>query len=326
MRRFRLNLALLIAAVIAATAASALLYASGLWAPATLAAICGLLAVWALAALIRRLTRLMSTFVSSLQMNDVTMRFDIDRGDAELRKMSEAMNSITEIYRANTRELETGKLYYDRILRIMTHEMRNSITPVIAISADISAHPEKYSADTLADAVGVIHSQSEGIKHFLDAYYTMTHIQEPAKTTVDAIAFFSRIRAMAAIEAAARHMPEDVCDFVVARDMQLEIDTSLMTQALVNLIRNALDAVAGSDAPHVGITVSLSDGRPVISVADNGPGISPAIADSLFQPFLSTKPGGTGVGLYLSRQIVRKHGGDLRLANSARGATAVISL
>lgn len=268
----------------------------------------------------------MCTFVSALEMNDVTMKFNIGEDDRELHKMSEAMNSIIELYRTNTRQLETGKLYYDRILRIMTHEMRNAITPVIAIGADMEKNPGKYEGDSLKEAISVIRGQSEGIKHFLDAYYEMTHIPVPEKTTVNAITFFSHIKAMADIEAANRSLPGDVCKFIVANGMDLKIDTALMTQALINLIRNALDAVSEVDAPSVNITVSNSDGQPYISVEDNGSGISPEIADNLFQPFLTTKDGGSGVGLYLSRQIVRQHGGELRLSNSRHGATAIITL
>ncbi len=326
MRRFRLNFVLLIFAVALSAALAGWLFGAGLWAPGVFALIFLCIAASALVLLAKKLIRVMSTFVSALEMNDVTMQFDIGEDDHELRRMSQSMNSIVELYRDNTRQLETGKLYYDRILRIMTHEMRNSITPVIAIAADMEKHPEKYEGENLCEAISVIKSQSEGIKHFLDAYYEMTHIPAPAKTHVDAIVFFNRIKAMASIEAANRSLPENVCEFIVARGMILDIDTALMTQALINLIRNALDAVAAVDKPSVSVVISSSNGQPYISIEDNGPGLSPEIVENLFQPFLSTKTGGSGVGLYLSRQIVRQHGGDLKLTNSRHGAKAVITL
>lgn len=325
MRHFRLNFVLLLIAVIAASSLSAYLFITGKTAPGILSLILMASAASALISLTKKLTQLMSTFVSALEMNDVTMTFDIGSDDPELRGMSRAMNNIVELYRTNTRQLETGKLYYDRILRIMTHEMRNSITPVIAVASDMEKHPEKYDSENLAEAISVIRSQSEGIKHFLDAYYQMTHVPVPEKSRVDAMTYFGRIKTMADIEATERCLPENVCEFIVPKDMIIEIDTSLMSQALINIIRNALDAVAGVATPSVRITVSSSDGVPYISIEDNGPGISPEIADNLFQPFISTKPGGSGVGLYLSRQIVRQHGGELRLTGNSRGATAIIT-
>lgn len=326
MRHFRLNFALLLATVATAAALAVWLFSTGRWPLGIFALLLLCFAVLSLVSLTKKLIRLMSTFVSALEMNDVTMQFNIGEDDRELHRMSQSMNSIIELYRSNTRQLETGKLYYDRILRIMTHEMRNSITPVIAIADDIEKHPEKYDGDNLKEAISVIRSQSEGIKHFLDAYYEMTHIPVPEKTRVDAIAFFNRIKAMARIEAANRSLPENVCGFIVARDMTLDIDTALMTQALINLIRNALDAVAAVENPSVNVVVSSSDGQPYISIEDNGPGLSPEIAENMFQPFLSTKAGGSGVGLYLSRQIVRQHEGDLRLTSSRHGAIATIIL
>ena len=96
---------------------------------------------------------------------------------------------------------------------------------------------------------------------------------------------------------------------------------------MVNLLRNALDAVADIDNALVIITLSTSDSRPYIIVEDNGCGILPEMHDELFQPFVSTKTDGTGVGLYLSRQIVRQHGGDLRLISApGKGTRAIINL
>jgi len=323
-KRFRLNFTLLTLAVASSAALAAWLFISGRWPLGIFAITMLCITAAGLTGITKKLVRIMSTFVSALEMNDVTMKFDIGNDDRELRHMSEAMNCIVDLYRSNTRQLETGKLYYDRILRIMTHEMRNSITPIIAITADMEKHLEKYADDKLREAIATIRNQSEGIKHFLDAYYKMTHIPAPQKTAIDATDFFKSIKSMADIETANRSLHENVCEFIVAKDMSLEIDTKLMTQALINLIRNALDAVASVREPSVRVTVSNSDGQPYISIEDNGPGISPEIADNLFQPFLTTKPGGSGVGLYLSRQIVRQHGGDLHLTGNAHGAKALI--
>lgn len=106
--------------------------------------------------------------------------------------------------------------------------------------------------------------------------------------------------------------------------MKIDIDADLMTQAVMNILRNALDAVAEVDNPKIDISVSISDGIPFISITDNGPGIPDAMKPNLFQPFFSTKPGGSGIGLSLSRQIARLHGGDLTLTSIPQHGTGVI--
>ena len=232
-----------------------------------------------------------------------------------------------ELYHANLREIETGKIYYDRILRVMTHEMRNSMTPISALAFDMEQNPQKYSGEQLREALGVISAQSRGIKRFLDSYHSLTHLPPPEREEIRATDFFRRIRQFTVAETAERGLPENTCRFSAGKEMRLCIDSALMGQAMINLVRNALDAVQGSERPEVTVTASVSDGRPYITVADNGCGMDARIRDSLFQPFVTTKPGGSGVGLCLSSQIVRLHGGTLRLlSTSPSGTTLALTL
>ncbi len=278
MRRFRLRYALLLAAVVLSACAMTWLFVSGLVPQAVAAGLLLAVCLLCLAALVGRLVRVMSTFVSALEADDTTVRFDFTGSGAELRRMGRAMNRIVELYRSNKAEIEQGKLYYDRILKVMTHEMRNSVTPVIALADELEKHPDRYSRAEAHEALG-------------------------------------------------RGLADDVCRFTVAKDMRLNIDTGLMAQAMVNLLRNALDAVAGTASPRIDVTVSQTHGHPYITVKDNGCGIAPGAAENLFMPFFTTKPGGCGVGLCLSRQIVRRHGGDIRLiATASPGALFAVTL
>lgn len=322
MKHFRLNFALLLVAVAVMAALAMYLFLRGMWPQATFALIAGAVCACALFRLVWKLINVMSTFVNALEMNDTTMTFDFGGDDRSLRGMTESMNRIVELYHTNMREIETGKLYYDRILRVMTHEMRNSITPIIALASDMERHPGKYSDAELGEALAVISGQSRGIKRFLDSYYQLTHLPAPAIEKTDAREFFSRLKKLTAIEATERGLDAGVCDFTIGKGMTLEIDSALMSQALINLVRNALDAVRGNSDAKVTVSVSVADGRPYIVVADNGTGIVPEIRDSLFQPFMTTKPGGSGVGLCLSRQIVRQHGGELRVLSTSHSGTS----
>lgn len=276
-------------------------------------------------ALSRKTVHLTSSFVTALESNDRTMRFDIDSDDREIKEMTHSMNRIITLYRNNQLELETRKLYYDRILRIMTHEMRNSITPVIALANDYTAHPDKYNTEMLKETIGVIGCQAESIKKFLDSYYNLTHLPEPQRQKIAVADFGVRIQTLTKLEEEQRGQREPVCHFFIPVDMAVDIDADLMAQAMMNIIRNALDAVAEVDNPRIEITVSISDGVPFIRISDNGPGLPESVKANLFQPFITTKRGGSGIGLSLSRQIARLHGGDLTLTSSAHGTSVTIT-
>lgn len=322
MRRYRLNVALLLVGLVAAVGASVWLFLSGFWPQGSLAAIAGFVCIVALWNLQTRLIHTMSAFVSALEMNDTTLRVEAG-GDNELRKMSQAMNRISELYHANLRELETRKLYYDRILKIMTHEMRNGITPLIAITADMESHPTHYRGETLAEASLLLRTQAEGIKRFLDSYYSLTHLPEPKIEKVRAGDYFTGVKRLVNSELQQRGLPDNTVSFTVPEDMTLEIDASLITQVLINLLRNALDAVENKEEGRVEVVLTVSDSRPYLTVTDNGSGMSPEVMANLFQPFFTTKEGGSGVGLSLCRQIVRRHGGDLRIQSQTGKGTVV---
>ncbi len=322
MRHFRLNCFLLLAAAILLAAGATALFLHALWPQGILTLIALAVCVVLLLSLIRKLIFVMSSFVSALEVNDTTIMFDFGRSDADMRRMAEAMNRIVQLYHSNMRQVETGKLYYDRILRVMSHEMRNSVTPVISITDDLIRHPAKYTGPKLTEALGIINTQSRGITRFLDAYWQLTHVPSPQKSITGCASFFHHVSQLAVIEAHARDLDRSVCRFTVSQCATLFVDAPLITQALVNLLRNALDAVAGSPHPAVDVTVSMSGALTCIVIADNGTGIHPSVRPSLFQPFVTTKPHGSGVGLCLSRQIVRQHGGELRLISSSAAGTA----
>lgn len=325
MNRYRLNIAFLLAGIIACTALATCLFIDGFWAQGCLSAIAAIVCIIVIWHLQSRLITSMSTFVNALEMNDTTTRISIG-GDHELRKMTAAMNRISEIYRENMRELQTRKHYYDRVLKIITHEMRNGITPIIAISADMMAKSDRYAGQKLIDASSLINSQAEGIHRFLNAYYTLTHLPEPKRENVGAKDYFLTVKSLFKAELDRRGINEDVVTYTVPADMTLDIDTSLMNQVLMNMLRNALDALP-FEGGKIEIVLTVSDARPYLTIKDNGSGITQEVMENLFQPFYSTKPEGSGVGLTISRQIIRLHGGDLRLQSQpGKGTTAIITL
>ncbi|MDE5976708.1 MAG: HAMP domain-containing histidine kinase, partial [Muribaculaceae bacterium] len=156
-------------------------------------------------------------------------------------------------------------------------------------------------------------------------YYNLTHIPEPKISRVEAKAFFNSLQKMVSHEIRQRGLDEESVSFTMPDGMMLNIDSALFTQVMNNLIRNALDAVAGRVGGCVEVVLTVSDGRPFIQINDNGEGMSESAKENLFQPFFSTKEDGSGVGLYISRQIVRKHGGELTV-RSINGKGTFVSV
>ena len=326
MKRFTLNFTLLLSAIICLSGLVTWLLLSGQPAPAALVLIGIACAVWALYALTGRLVRYISIFASSLETGDTTIHFEV-KGDRRLRKMTDTMNRIGTLYRENILQLETRKLYYDRILKVMTHEMRNSITPVASLAEDIESNPAEYTAERLAEAISIIHDQADGIIRFLDSYFQLTQLPPLARREINATEFLGHLQVLATQECAKRGLSPDVCGFIAPRDLIFNADEALLTQAAVNLIRNSLDAVTGISGAEITVTMTSSSQKVILKVEDNGCGIPDAVMDNLFEPFFSTKPGGIGVGLCLSRQIVRRHGGDITvLSREGKGTAMTMSL
>ena len=255
-------------------------------------------------------------FLHSLLCHDYMIHFPTTK-DTKLGMMYENMNRIIAQYRNSLLDIEYKQQYYNRLLRIMTHELRNSITPVITLSSDMLKRPENYTSDRLRRGMEVIHGQCVGVKAFLDSYYQLTHLPDPQKETIEMDEFFGHLQDL---------MNHPSIHIQWGKGMKLEADESLLSMVLTNLIRNACEATEGMPDADIRVVATDSGGSPYIMVSDNGPGIPEEIRDEIFLPFYTTKQEGTGIGLCLSRQIMRLHGGDLKLSlSNGPGATFILS-
>lgn len=248
-------------------------------------------------------------FLSSILNKDMSSRFPQTR-DKELQQMYRNMNYIMHTYSQNVTDLETKKIYYDRILRIMTHELRNSLTPIISVSEDMLYNA--YSSEETQEAVQVIHGQCMSIKLFLDSYHELTHLRKPILTAVSVPQMLGHVQQL---------YPDFSLTIQCADAMTLQCDESLIRQILVNLVKNAREA----SATAVTITATAPNGIPRITVADNGTGIPEELREEIFLPFYTSKESGSGIGLALSRQIMNLHGGTLTcLAHEKKGALFIL--
>jgi two-component system, NtrC family, nitrogen regulation sensor histidine kinase NtrY len=224
---------------------------------------------------------------------------------------------VTDVSRALREEERQA---WQRLLRVIGHELNNSLAPIMSIAASLEAtadrdpRPADFQED-LCRGLGIISSRAEGLRRFMDAYSRLARVPEPKLGAVDLRPLVQRI---AELE---QRRPVRVNP---GPDVTVQADAAQIEQVLINLLRNAVDAAEETDGA-VSIGWDRSPHSVSISVRDEGAGISGR--SNLFVPFFTTKPGGTGIGLVLSRQIAEAHRGTLTLENQPdRGCVARLTL
>jgi two-component system, NtrC family, nitrogen regulation sensor histidine kinase NtrY len=213
------------------------------------------------------------------------------------------------------REMEA----WQRLTRVLTHEIMNSVAPIasLASTADGLLHKVAKSdnaAETLLEdvreAMRVIERRSRALMHFIDTYRCFSQIPAPSFEMFSAAELLTRVRRLLSTRIADGLVE---CQIIVdPQDLMLIADPELIEQVLINLVFNALDAVDGRDEARIILRAHTDErGIPIVQVCDNGPGIPLDVQEHIFVPFFTTKEHGSGIGLSLSRQIMRLHGGTV---------------
>lgn len=241
-----------------------------------------------------------------------TVQFSISACTARLHGKEVSIVTFNDI----TREMENNESEsWTRLIRILTHEIMNTVTPVASLSSALSQNLDSYSAEDIRSALGTIASSSEGLISFVQSYRSLTHISAPVRK-----AFYLKDLVNDSVNIAKANWPSvNVLYRELSSDVILYADYGQMSQVLNNLIKNAVQAGAG----NVSITASIDKReQTVIDIANDGEPISASGQEQLFVPFYTTKgSSGTGVGLSLCRQIVRLNGGTIKLSSSTPEAT-----
>jgi two-component system nitrogen regulation sensor histidine kinase NtrY len=218
---------------------------------------------------------------------------------------------------------------------VLTHEIMNSAAPIASLAATAGSLLARSGGDAgdggaaeavhdTREALEAIQRRSEALMHFVASYRSFTQIRQPDFRAFPALDLFRQVERLFRVQAEERGI--DLRHRVDPADLTLTADEELVEQVLINLLLNAMDAVAGRPAARVELRARLDRyGHVLLQVADNGPGIPPDLQERIFIPFFTTKPEGSGIGLSLSRQILRLHGGTLRV-RSDPGAETVFTL
>lgn len=222
-----------------------------------------------------------------------------------------------------------------KLIRVLTHEIMNSVTPIISLSRllretmiDETSTPPVFrtllpqeQADMLR-SVTAIHARGSGLLDFVQAYRSFARLPDPIFSDVDARALLERVRTLMSEEIDASRITVDLqCS---PPGLSLHADAGQAEQVLINLLRNAVEAVTGRPEPRIDLrAISTDQGKVLLQVSDNGAGILPEHLDSIFVPFFTTKRNGTGVGLSISRQLMRVNRGGISVRSTPGEGTVV---
>lgn len=234
-------------------------------------------------------------------------------------------------------ELDTAQLQaWQDLVRVLTHEIMNSITPVASLAntavdlvedakSKVANHPEiAEELQDAADAVTTVAKRSEGLMQFVGSYRRLNRLPAPNRKRLLVQELFDHV-----VPLATQHWADLGIEFsrVIEPDnLDIRADADMLEQILINLLQNAEHAVAELLSPCIALSAFLNKrGRVVINVADNGKGIPAELSKKIFVPFYTTKREGSGVGLALTRQVMIAHQGNVKLSESDSGG-ALFSL
>ncbi|MEM6638358.1 MAG: ATP-binding protein [Pseudomonadota bacterium] len=214
---------------------------------------------------------------------------------------------------------------WQQMAQVLAHEIMNSLTPVSSLADTARTllssgdHDDRNKAQ---DAINTVAQRADALMDFVQSYRQFSRLPEPQKAAVDLEPLFGHAVAFTADDMRAAGI--ETFQSVTPASLQVHADRNQLEQVLINLLRNARSALRDTAQPQIRMVARTnSNGRTVIEVSDNGPGIREADRERVFVPYFSTTPGGSGVGLALTRQVMLGHGGTASVGASDTGGARV---
>ncbi|MCL4539053.1 MAG: ATP-binding protein [Bacteroidetes bacterium] len=258
----------------------------------------------------------------------------------KMRDTQYKLVSLTNIQNElEEREMEA----WQNLIRVLTHEIMNSVTPIISLSSTagslldrfVNSHekgagrwkepaslslPSSVSPvpcsvmEDVKGALDTISRRSNGLLHFVDDYRNLTRIPAPSFQVFRIANLLDRVHKMFAERFQVRGV--EYSQAVEPAELELTADPDLIEQVIINLVMNSIGALAGASSPRIGLSAKTdSRGGVLVQVSDNGHGIPEELQEKIFIPFFTTRKEGSGIGLSLSRQIMRAHKGSITVSS-----------
>ncbi len=281
--------------------------------------------------------RMMRQLAQSLRNNDMMLSFSTPYRNKAIEEMVQELSQSMDSFRARVMERNEMEAW-QKLIRVLTHEIMNSITPILSLSETLSersyeASKAKKATETnqaneknyqiMQQAMQTIHRRSKGLLEFVENYRKLTRLPAPVRENVSVNELFSHLQKL---------FPEPYINFILpdsstnttqpAGNRILSIDRAQIEQVLINLIKNAIEACSTQEAPAIEIALQPSQPwQSIITVIDNGCGILPNAINEVFVPFYTTKQQGSGIGLSLCKQIMHNHGGKISVQSTPENGT-----
>lgn len=260
-------------------------------------------------------------FITELPKNDVTIKIAVlEQKFVHNKNIYKILTIQNFSDTLDKKEFEN----WQNIIRVLTHEIMNSLTPVVSLTETaLQVARQTEAQQNLLQSLEIAQKRSQGLLGFVHSYRKITNIKPLQKTRFPVEELLSSVAILKSEELKAKGIK--LSTEITPEDLMLEADYELLEQVVINMVNNAADALKDTENPQIKLEAGYDYLNKVqLSVTDNGPGVSKDILDKIFIPFFTTKKQGTGIGLSLSKQIALMHGGSLYFEKYAPGNTRVI--
>jgi two-component system nitrogen regulation sensor histidine kinase NtrY len=230
-------------------------------------------------------------------------------------------------------ELEEKEMEaWQNLVRVLTHEIMNSVTPISSLAGiveeELKQHMESQQEKQLTHeqlqdihlSLQTISKRSEGLIHFVKEFRSLTSIPKPKPIQITVMTLLEELCMLHRKELMEKNIHLKIS--VYPEDLTISADKNMIEQVVINLLKNAIQSFEEQENRQIELKASLNEkSRPLIAIKDNGTGIDPDALEKIFIPFFTTKKSGSGIGLSLSRQIMRQHQGTLTVKSTVGKGT-----
>ena len=305
-----------------------------------------LIAAWQIGVLVSYLNksnRRIQLFLDAIEDNESMLYFPENTGSHEQQRLHKAFNRISRLMTDNKRKEFDRELHrkeyesWDKLMHVLTHEIMNSIAPIVSLSGtllsyfrtkEIPKNPEELTEAAVRKTIrglDTIKSQGQHLMNFTDSYRRFASLQQPIPNLYSLTGQLQNLHLLLQSDLLRQQIAFNLDLF--QPEISLKADEQMLSQVLINLLKNAIQALENQEEGRISVKVTRTESELAITVSDNGPGIPSNLLNDIFVPFFTTKQTGSGIGLSLSRQIIRMHGGELSVVSKPYAETSfMISL